>query len=276
MKSLRKARDVLAVIAAEPGIGLSALARRLALPKSTAHRLLSALEQLGFIKRHEDGRYHAGPLIHEIAEGRTWQGRLIEIARPVMVLLRDRCDETVALHILKPEGWAPIAQVESTQELRRTITNLGTPVPLYAGAVGKLFLAYMTEGDRDRYLKENPPRSLTPYTPVNLRRLLDELAMIRRRGYSTSAQEVVVGVAGIAMPIGTGGGAVTAAIAVSGPISRFTPKALSAMRPALAEAVREVQRRLGEDRPHRNGRFATSASAGAGPVEAPRRRVNQR
>jgi len=250
MKSLNKARDILCLIAQEPDIGLSRLARTLELPKSTVYRIVRALESAGLLTQSAGRQYSLGGLVYELASGSTRAG-LIEIARPAMVRLRDACNETVALHVLQGSGWAPIAQVESLQELRRTITNLGAATPLHAGAAGKLFLAFMTESDRSRYLDNEELRPLTPHTPTNRRRLLEELTLIRRRGYSTSEQEVAIGVAGVVMPIPRPDGAVREALGVSGPMARFNTKAVARIVAGLEGAVDEISHRLSRMRTSR-------------------------
>jgi DNA-binding IclR family transcriptional regulator len=216
------------------------VARTLRLPKSTAYRILRTLETAGLVTQAgDDRRYSLGSLLYELASG-TNRSSLIEGARPLMVRLRDECNETVALHVLQGAGWAAISQVESRQELRRTIMNLGSPTPLHAGAAGKLFLAFLPERDRERYCKDHELNAITPHTPTNRRRLLEELALIRRRGYSTSQQEVAIGVAGVVMPITRPDGSVKEALGVSGPLVRFTPKAVAAIRAGLEEAVTKL------------------------------------
>lgn len=269
MKSLGKARDVLCLLAAEPEIGLSELARSLSLPKSTAYRILRALESVGLASQIEGKRcYVLGSLVYELANGDTSRHRLIELARPLMMRLRDQCDETVALHVLQGDGWVPISQVESTQDLRRTITGIGNPTALYAGAAGKLFLAYMDDEERDAYLDATTLVQLAPGTFTNRRRLLEELALIRRRGYSTSSQEAVLGVAGVVMPIRAANGAVKAAIGVSGPIGRFTPKATMAIRIHLEKAATALSKAM---RRHTSGSML-AADRTATPAA---KRVNQ-
>lgn len=247
MKSLAKAKDVLCAVGGEGGATLSDLTRRIGMPKSTVYRLLRALESNGFVTRpkQEQARYELGPLIKSLANGSSNTDRLITIAHPFMVCLRDASNETVALHILEARRWIAIDQVESTEELRRTFTNLGEPMPLHAGAPGKVFLANMPEGERNTYLRENELRSFTPNTITNRRRLISELQKIAVDGYAISFQEVAVGVAGICMPIHSRDGMVRVAIGVSGPISRFTPKSVAVIRDLLKKWVPRLERELG-------------------------------
>lgn len=240
MKSLLKIRDLLVMIAAEPGVALPDLSRRLSLPKSTAHRILSALKASGFVLETEGGHgFGLGPLIGDLAQGSTRRERLIRVARPLMVALRDQCDETVALHVLEAEHRLVIDQVESTQELRRTFTNLGVPMSLGATAAGKVFLAHMPERRRADYLKTHALPTFTAQTPSR-GRLQSELAQILRQGYATSFEEVVLGVAGLAMPVYDVDGTVSAAIGISGPKDRFTTRRIAVMRSHLRTTVKRA------------------------------------
>lgn len=250
MKALVKTRDILCLVASRPGVGLPQLSRSLGMPKSTTHRIMKKLVSLGFVEAGPKNRgYTIGPLIDFLTRGANHRDKLLAIARPCMVALRDACDETVALHVLEAKSWVAIDQVESTQELRRTITNMGTPMPLHAAATGKLFLAYMSEAERNRYLEEHELRSFTPHTLTSRRRLLEAVQDIRRNGYAHSFQEMAIGVAGVSMPIRRPDGLVTAALGVSGPIGRFTPRAIQSIRQALKTATRRIEAQLGAAEP---------------------------
>lgn len=247
MKSLVKARDMLSLIAGEPGIALPELSKKLSMPKSTTYRILCALESSGFVSETEDGhRFRLGPLIDDLTKGKTRRERLVRAARPSMLRLRDQCNETVALHVLEANRWVVIDQIESTQELRRTITNLGEPMPLGAAATGKLFLAFMTQAQRKAYFKEQKLVRHTPRTPT-LQSLEKDLEQIAKDGYATSFEEMAIGVAGLSMPIRSPGGGVRAALGVSGPRGRFTPKEVLAMRAALKKSIREIEQQLNKE-----------------------------
>jgi DNA-binding IclR family transcriptional regulator len=273
MTIFEKARSILEAVRDRPGIQLPEISRAVGMPKSTVHRLLRTLAALGFLE--ESGANHGyviGALVHSLASGKGGYDRLLAIARPCMVALRDACNETVALHVLEADGWMTIEQVESTHDLRRTITNLNSPMPLHAAATGKLFLAYMAEEDRARYIESRALTRFTPNTLTSKRRLLSVLEQIRADGYAMSFQEMVIGVAGLSMPISQGG-RVSAAVGVSGPLGRFTPKAIASIRVALKKTTRAIEADLGADRP--SGKRAL-ASREAVPASPPRRSIRSR
>lgn len=249
MKSLVKVRDMLSLIAGEPGIALPELSRKLSMPKSTAYRILRALESSGFVSEtEEEHRFRLGPLVGDLARGYARRERLIRVARPELVKLRDKCNETVALHVLEANRWVVVDQIESTQELRRTITNLGEPMPLGAAATGKLFLAFMPPAQRDAYFKEQKLVKYTPRTP-NRQALEKDLLQIARNGYATSLEEMAIGVSGLSMPIRSRDGGVRAAVGISGPSGRFTPKTVLAMREALGRSIKEIEKQLVDEEP---------------------------
>lgn len=245
MKSLGKIRDVLLVVTSAPGAGLAEISKKVALPKSTVFRLLRALQRAGFLARDaERGGYELGPFVSQLASGPNVIEKLLAIARPRMVALRDKCDETVALHVLEGQSWMAIDQVESTQELRRTITSMKVPMPLHAAAPGKLFLAFMPDEEQQAYLSRHELRRFTPATITSRKRLTEELNEVRKQGYATSFQELAIGVGSVSMPVRDPDGRVSAAVGVSGPLSRFTPKAITSIRGALRVACQEIEREL--------------------------------
>jgi DNA-binding IclR family transcriptional regulator len=245
MKSLGKIRDVLLIVTSAPGAGLAEIVKKVALPKSTVFRLLGALQRNGFIARADEGRgYQLGPFLSQLASGPNSIEKLLAIARPRMVALRDKCDETVALHVLEGQSWMAIDQVESTQELRRTITSMKVPMPLHAAAPGKLFLAFMPAEEQQAYLSRHELRRFTPATITSRKRLAEEVSEVRKQGYATSFQELAIGVGSVSMPVRDPDGRVSAALGVSGPLSRFTPKAIAGIRGALRVTCQEIEREL--------------------------------
>jgi IclR family acetate operon transcriptional repressor len=248
MKSLLKVRDILVLVASEQGVGLPDLSKKLAMPKSTVYRLLRALHKCGFVMEEAGHTYRLGPLVSDLALGYSRRERLIRAAHQSMVKLRDACDETVALHVLEGNSRLVLHQVVSTQELRRTFTNIGVPMPLGATAAGKLFLAFMPQQQSTAYLKDHPLTKYTRKTP-SAERLAKEIKDIRQQGYAVSFEEMVEGVAGIAMPVRGIDGAVAVALGVSGPLSRFSKQDIDPMLLDLKSATESVSQELskGED-----------------------------
>ncbi|MDP9391479.1 MAG: helix-turn-helix domain-containing protein, partial [Actinomycetota bacterium] len=121
--------------ARRPTLGITDLARATGLSTTTTHRLLMALQANRLIRQTADRRYGLGPLLVQLARSGALPTTLRDAALPLMTALRDEIDETVALHELLPSGErAVVDQVESHQQLRRTYTDVGVPIPLPHGA----------------------------------------------------------------------------------------------------------------------------------------------
>jgi IclR family acetate operon transcriptional repressor len=213
------------------------------LPKSTAHRVLGDLIALRLVQR-AGARLVIGPRIIELAGGRVGVQRLVHVAQPEMVALRDRCRETVALHMLEGGGRVLLYQAESMEEHRWVYTNVGKHMPLHAGAAAKALLAMLPEDEARALVSRTGLQAFTPSTPRDRGRLLRELEGIRRQRCAVSVQEVTPGIASIAVPLDTGDGGVRAALCVTGPMMRLNPAALEAVRPQLNEAAVRIARQL--------------------------------
>jgi IclR family acetate operon transcriptional repressor len=243
VRAVSKALDVLGLIATGDVMTGRDLALRMGLPKSTAHRLLGDLIALRLVQRAGE-RLVIGPRIIELAGGRVGAQRLVHVAQPEMVALRDRCRETVALHMLERGGRVLLHQVESTQEHRWVYTNAGKPMPLHAGAAAKMLLALLPEDEARAFMDRTSLQAFTPSTPRDRGRLMRELEAIRRDRYAISIQEVTPGIASIAVPLDTGDRAARAVLCVTGPMMRLNPAALDAIRPLLNEAAAKIARQL--------------------------------
>ena len=124
--------------------------------------------------------------------------------------------ETINLGVVRNGMVEQIAQVDSRYVLGAT-NWLGRSVPLHCTALGKVFLA-----SHVATLPAGRLARLTPRTITVRAELEEELAVVRRRGYATTEEELETGLSALAAPVQRLGGAVVAAISVSGPTSRFS------------------------------------------------------
>jgi DNA-binding IclR family transcriptional regulator len=124
--------------------------------------------------------------------------------------------------------------VESPNELR-TIVEVGASLPLTAGSAGKVFLAWASDGDRERLLG-------TVADPETLRR---DVVSARRRGWAQSAGERQAGVGSVSVPVRGPAGDIVAAVSVSGPVVRMRGLHARRYAPAVTAAAREIERALG-------------------------------
>lgn len=195
------------------------------LPQSTVHRLLAELVGWGALSRDANGRYQIGMRLWELGQNAGRQLR--EIARPFVLDLYSLTRETAQIAVRDGTEALYIDRTNSSQRVPRA-SRVGGRLPLHATAVGKVLLAFEEEWVREAYLRQEL-RSVTPYTHVDPQRLRGELAIVRERGWATTAEEVRLGACSVAVPVHHREGAVGAALglvmasAQAGTMTRHLP-----------------------------------------------------
>ncbi|MGP4019041.1 IclR family transcriptional regulator [Saccharopolyspora sp. 5N708] len=251
MQSIDRAMALLSVFStSRPVVGVSELARATGLARGTAHRLVTALVSHGLLAHVPDTTsYCLGPRLLGLAEVARQQLSLEAQAGPVMAWLRDRSTETVGLHVLDElPSRRTIAQAESPHPLRRTYTDLGTPIPPHQGAPGKLLLAFADDELRRRVLGGQLPAA-NGTGKVDAAELAAELAEIRQHEFAVSLEGRVPGVVSMAVPVRDHQGEVRAALSISIPSIRAGRDELLALVPAAQEAADQLSQRLGHPTP---------------------------
>ncbi|HUA05238.1 MAG TPA: IclR family transcriptional regulator [Solirubrobacteraceae bacterium] len=227
----RGADLLLRVLESEEPVALGDLASAAGLPKSTASRLVSALERRGLIEQDgERGRLRPGPAILRVAERSMVERNIVEVSRQALDSLSEATGETVNLAVPGPDGVEHIAQVDSRHFLGAG-QWLGRSVGYEHSANGKVFAAF---GRAPTVIAGAPGVS-----PVG------ELQAIRRDGFATSIDELETGLSAMAAPVWGARGEVIAALSISGPTLRMTPSRIEELRPILTSEARTLSRRLG-------------------------------
>lgn len=195
--SIEKALDVLFHVAGAGSAGVSEIARALALPKSTAHRLLAALGRRGLVERDAGGRYKPGLRILALGLGVLEREPLVAAARPVLEAAAEEIGETLFLTAARAGRIVVLDKVEGTGFLRAA-PRVGSEVPVHATAVGKLQLAFAPD---DVALPEGAWPRFTPRTPTSRRALEREVARARKRGWAENREEWMPGLVVVAAPV---------------------------------------------------------------------------
>ena len=228
-------------------IGISDLAKRLGLAKSTVHRLASTLLDQGMLEQNAgDGKYRLGLALFELG---TLVRRKMDFtmeARPFLRTLMEKTGETVHLAILDHDSVLYIITHESKQALRMG-SKVGTRAPVHSTAVGKVLLAFQPGEEIARIVARGLPAG-TPNTIVDVKALQRDLELVRTRGYALDDEESELGLRSIAAPIRNDSGNVIAAISIAGPVHRMTRKTLLGWVRELVAAAGAVSQRLGWSR----------------------------
>lgn len=219
VQSIRRAFDVLATLGDGP-LGVTEVADRAGLPKSTAARLLATLVGEGAVEQVPgDTSYRLGPRLITLAAGFSLARSLAAIARPMLVDLAQASGEAAGLGIPDGDLIHYIDQVDTVHPvLVRDWT--GARAPLHAVSSGQVLLAFRTPAAIERYL-ERPMERFTDQTLADADAVRERLREVRRRGYAWAIEEFDAGISSIAAPIADASGEVIAAVHVHGPSYRF-------------------------------------------------------
>lgn len=220
----RAAQLLTLVIEADEPRALSDLAGDAELPKSTASRLLSALERQGLVEQQgRRGSFEPGPVLRRYAN----RGQLVELAQPHLENLSAISGETINLAVPGPLGVEHLAQIESRHFLG-TGDWVGRRVPYDCTAVGKVLIAF--DG-----VNRSPPTPLEPTV----------IARVRRDGYATAVDELEVGLTGLAAPVIGAGERAIAALSISGPTLRLGAEQIEDLYPQLINEARALGHDMG-------------------------------
>jgi DNA-binding IclR family transcriptional regulator len=236
----RAAQLLVLVLEGEESRGVVDLARDAELPKSTASRLLTALERHGLVEQEgRRGRFRAGPVLLRFAHRGLVDRNLVDLAQQPLHALAETSGETINLAVAGPLGVEHLAQVDSRHFLG-TGQWVGRRVPYHATAVGKVLLAFGA-GE----LPPGPLEPLTSRTIVDHARFDAELEQVRRDRFAVAVDELESGLTALAAPIFDASGGAVAALAVSGPTLRLPATRVAELRPIISKQARALSERLG-------------------------------
>jgi len=240
----RAATLLLALGESEGEAGVSELARRLGLHKSTASRLLATLERRGLVDQDDDtGRYRLGVVLIRLAERAERTIDLRALAMGELERLARRTGETTGLAVLDGDGCRTIAQANGPN-VPTGADWTGRTSPLHCAATGKVLLATLAERDVLRIARRGlvapTERTITALEP-----LLEELARVRRRGYATTFGEFEPGLNAVSAPVLDARGSIAAAVGIWGPAPRFAPARVPELAAHVREAAAAISVRLG-------------------------------
>ena len=243
--------------AAEEGATLTDLAQQVGLPASTAHRLLTTLEQERYVRFSSDGRlWFVGVQAFVVGCSFTKTRSLVAVARPHMRHLVEDGGETVNLGV-EDEGQAVyLSQVECRQ-MMRVFARPGMRVPLHCSAVGKAILSATSDKKLSKILHQRGMPRLTVKTITTPSALRDDLERVRACGYSIDDEEHAIGLRCIAAPIFDETGDVVAAVSASGPMARICDERIAQLGALVLKTARAISADMGAAAP-KSGKPAKS------------------
>lgn len=226
---------------------LAELTTALRLDKGQTYRSLKTLEEAGFIRADEDGRFCLTPLLNvlSVAASSGQSASLAEIAAPHLNRLADETGESVHLFARVGDHAVCVGIRESKHPVRLSAA-LGAAAPLHAGASPKAMLAHLPEAEQEHVLsKVSSYPAYTDRTLTDAETLRENLAHIRALGYAVSDEDVDAGARGVGAPIFDLTGKVVGAISVGGPSYRVDDVLLHTFSTLIVRSAQAISRQLG-------------------------------
>jgi len=233
-----------------PLLTVAEISKRLKYSQSKTYRVVRTLIRHGFLEEVDgSAKYSLG--LSSLRLGFLAQRRfnISLVARPLLGELADLTKETIFLTVLKGTRGMCLERVESDEPVRYSLFQPGEEFPLHCGAPGKVLMAYLSEKDWDRVIKEEGLKRYTPSTMTKVGKLKANLRSIRRKGFVYTDQEYHREVRAVAAPIFDGLGEVVAALSIAGPEYRINQKMARHLCKLVVRYAQKISNELG----HING-----------------------
>lgn len=244
VQSVDRAITALEFLARRGEAGVSEVASAIGVHKSTASRLLGALQSRGLIEVAGDrGRYRLGYGILRLAGAMGGRLDVTSQGSEICEELAERLGETVNIAVLHGDSVVNVYQAHGGGAI--SVNNwVGRPTPVHATSSGKILLAHLSKAQQDRFIESRLQR-FTPDTITDPRMLRRQLAQAQADGFALTAGEFEVGLNAIAAPVFGSSPAAIAAVSVSGPAYRLPVDDLAETARAVMAAAARISERMG-------------------------------
>lgn len=240
-QSIDRAAQVLVhVLETEEPPTVGGLSTRLGLPKSTASRVVGALERQGLIRRDAGGgQLVPGAVLQRYARRETGDAELVERASEALDRLARASGETINVGV-PSLGAVELLDQRDSRHFLGSPNWVGRRVPAHGSALGKVFYAYGALP-----VPSGPLEPLAPHTVPTAEEL--GLDVVRAKGYAVAVEELEPGLWAVASAVRDASGAVVAALSVSGPTVRLRQGLLARLGRLLVTEGRSLSAQLGYD-----------------------------
>lgn len=238
--SIQRVLDIIRyVCTAQRAASLPDIIDELDIPKATAHRLVQQLEEQGFFQINMRGNLMPGPAMRKIALGVTNSNEIKVQRQAILQGLSHRVNETCGISI--PDGAEMIYydRVQANWPLQVHLP-IGSHVPIWGSASGKLYLARLPEAVRKRVLKNLPLVKLARNTITDPDALEAELVRIRENDLGIDNEEFIDGMVAISVPVTHKDGRLAACLFCHAPVIRCSLDELKSYEPAMREAAAQL------------------------------------
>jgi DNA-binding IclR family transcriptional regulator len=240
-----KAFSVLeAVAASSQAVTISEVANNVSVDRSTAYRMLSTLQEAGYITQDESTkRFKLSYKVISLSRNLMLDNEVTSLFYLALKIISDTTQETVGLSVLDGLQTVLIQQVKGTQRVNVNF-QIGDRSDLHCTSIGKVLLAYQDPLYVERIIANGLTRHAVN-TITDDKEFRIELQRIRAQGYSFDNQELADDMRCVAVPVFESGGRVIHGFSISGPATRFTLEKLNGLKEPMLEAARELSKQLG-------------------------------
>jgi DNA-binding IclR family transcriptional regulator len=244
--SIERALSVLQCLGhSKRGFSISEIGRRLKIPKSSAHLILTTLERRGFLQRNtQTGRYHFGLQLLSLSRSALENLDLREEARPFLRDLMEETGLTVHMAVLERDEAVIIEKVEAPG-LVRLASWIGRRLDVNCTGVGKALMAFLPDEELDYILKTKAFARHNSRTIISKSALRRELMLVKQSGYALDNEEDEPGVCCIGAPAFDVNGRAVAAISVAGTTSQIGSERIPILARQVKRAAQGISARLG-------------------------------
>ncbi|MFH8486955.1 IclR family transcriptional regulator [Streptomyces longisporoflavus] len=250
--AVTRALDILELFLEGDGtLSAPEVTRRLQLPRTTVHELLTTLAARSYLVQIPDqtGRYRLGVRAYQLGSRYAEQLDLAAEGQQVAREVAETCDETVHVAVLEGTDVIYIAKVDSTHAVRM-VSAAGRKLPAHCTSVGKMLLASLPPAELESRLAGHDLVAMTQNSITEPDALLTALADIRERGVAAEHRESNPDVSCVAAPVRDSAGQVVAALSISVPMIRWSEQREDELAELAAKGAGDLSERLG----HRGGR----------------------
>jgi DNA-binding IclR family transcriptional regulator len=227
-------------------LGVTELSKRLNLHKNNVFRLLATLESRGYIEQNKvTENYRLGLKTLELGQTFVKQMGLLRQSRPVLEAMVRECNETSYVAILK-DFYIIYLDVVETDLTVRVVPRVGSRLPAYCTAAGKVQIAYLNEEELEQYIPAKDLKAYTPNTLTDRNDLVRILGKVAEQGYAIDDEELDIGVRCVSAPIRDYTRRIVGAVSISGPSMRLSLERIDKeLIPLVKRAAEEISIKLG-------------------------------
>lgn len=245
VQSVERAMELLREIGRAPG-GLVDLAERVALPTSTAARLLGTLEAEGAVRREDDGTYAVGPMIQALSGATEPDQQILALVHPHLGELSAELDEASCFAVVSGREIVTVDQVDAPKPVQAENWT-GTRVPLHAGGAGLVVMATWPDDDVDEYLG-GELSAPSPRTITDAPQLRNRIRRVRSTRVMWTHGEYVEGLSSCSAAVVGPNGRAVGALYTYGPSYRFPPRgAATDVAARILATADEISAQVGFD-----------------------------